>query len=137
MSIYHCQPPPFFTQANTVRQYLPLATMVMTWGQAALSALTSFVAQNPDVKAHTFKPLQGLLDWDYMSSVITAMGQPKATPSDFSQAVAKAVKLMWLNWHFHHPQLTNQIHPDRSMYSSQSNYHIHIFLQEHLETWTG
>lgn len=112
-----------------MRQYIPLATFVMAWGTEALSALTTFVKNNPTVGAFTFRPLQGLIDWRFMKSVITAISQPKANVHHMSQAISKAVKMMWIHWHTHHPHLTNEIHADRSMLHK---FHGVILTSSHL-----
>lgn len=109
------------SQSNTVRQYVPLATFIVAWGEPALDALRAFVASNKGVAVHAFKPLQGLLDWGFMKNIIGVLAQPRCNPSVLAAAVSKLVKQMWMTWHMTHPALTTEVHPDRSMLSIFTN----------------
>ena len=98
-----------------MRQYIPLSTFILAWGEPALRALGHFMELHPNVAVFTFKPLQGLLDWQYMKPIIGVLAGPKVTVSHVSSAISKACRSMWLHWHVCHPGITNEVHPDRSM----------------------
>ena len=101
-------------QYNTVRQWSPVANLVLYWGARGLEAVTNFErAEKGGVKIHTFLKLSQVYDPYYLEEVLAVMKEDKPSVGHFSQAVARAARKQWYTWHIMHPELP--VHPDRSM----------------------
>ena len=101
-----------------MRQWIPVAKLVLYWGQRGLDAIENFERcdRSGNIKLHTFSKLAQVQDPAYLEDVLVAMKSKKPNVGQFNQAVVRCAKRQWYTWTVMHPGLP--VHEERSMQCS-------------------
>ena len=99
----------FILQYNTVRQWIPVANMVLFWGDRGLEALQNY--ERLGVKIHLLSRLGQVADPLFLEDVLTAMKATKPSFAVVNAAIAACAKKQWYTWHVYHPDLP--VHDER------------------------
>ena len=98
-----------------MRQWAPLVTFVLHWGDRAHEALRQFErGQKEGLSLHTLSKMRAVNDPVYLEDLMTVMCTPKAGLGMFRACINDCMKKQWYTWHVLHPDLP--VHPERSMH---------------------